>query len=169
MLADCTGLSRSRVNRIKNRRAVPTVRESLLMSRALELPVQALFWLTEDRDRLADAPAAGLETHPVAGEATPPGTPPGEGQLKSGLRALLAQRELSGADMACMTGLPYAALLRILQDQMDPPLPYALRIARALDVPIDAFFSLRFEEPHHPKRRDPHAALRDPETPAEPA
>ncbi|MCK6555723.1 helix-turn-helix domain-containing protein [Candidatus Binatia bacterium] len=46
-LAGRAGLSRLRVNRIKNRRIRPTVRDALLISRALGVPVGALFRLAD--------------------------------------------------------------------------------------------------------------------------
>jgi transcriptional regulator with XRE-family HTH domain len=45
-LADATGLSRLRVNRLKNRLARPTVREALLISAALGVRIEDVFSLT---------------------------------------------------------------------------------------------------------------------------
>jgi len=42
-LAARAGLSRAHVNRLKNRRIRPTLRDALLVSRALGLEVEALF------------------------------------------------------------------------------------------------------------------------------
>lgn len=47
-LAIRTGLSRLRVNRIKNRRVRPTVRDALMISRALGEPVRAVFRLVDE-------------------------------------------------------------------------------------------------------------------------
>lgn len=47
-LAAHAGLSRLRVNRIKNRRTRPTVRDALVISRALGVPVRAVFRLVGD-------------------------------------------------------------------------------------------------------------------------
>lgn len=44
-LASRTELSRTRINRIKNGRGAPTVREALLLGAALSLPVRAIFSL----------------------------------------------------------------------------------------------------------------------------
>lgn len=53
-LAARAGLPRMRVNRIKNRRARPTVAEALRIGAALGLRVEQVF-------RLDDAPADGVE------------------------------------------------------------------------------------------------------------
>ena len=45
-LAERAGMSRVRVNRIKNRRTRPTVGDALVIGRAFGLPVRALFELT---------------------------------------------------------------------------------------------------------------------------
>lgn len=42
-LASRTGLGRSRINRIKNRRAEPSVGEALLIARALDVHLRELF------------------------------------------------------------------------------------------------------------------------------
>jgi len=42
-LATATGFSRSRINRVKNGRARPTVRDALLIGQALGLTVDGLF------------------------------------------------------------------------------------------------------------------------------
>ncbi len=47
-LAGRTGISRERINRIKNRRARPTVGEALLISGALHVSVTDIFFLPED-------------------------------------------------------------------------------------------------------------------------
>ena len=44
-LAEATGIGRARVNRLKNRRATPTVGEALRIARALDVPVERIFWL----------------------------------------------------------------------------------------------------------------------------
>ena len=46
-LARRTGLSRPRINRLKNRRAQPSVREALLLSDALGVEVEQLFRLEQ--------------------------------------------------------------------------------------------------------------------------
>ena len=46
-LAERAGIERSRINRLKNRRARPTVGDALLISAALGVPVASIFWLTE--------------------------------------------------------------------------------------------------------------------------
>lgn len=48
VLASHTGIERARVNRLKNRRALPTVREALLIGAVLGLPIDAIFWLAAD-------------------------------------------------------------------------------------------------------------------------
>ena len=48
-LAAHTGLSRARINRLKNRRARPTVGDALLISRALGVPVARIFALSRER------------------------------------------------------------------------------------------------------------------------
>jgi transcriptional regulator with XRE-family HTH domain len=47
VLAVEAGISRSRVNRLKNRRARPTVRDALLIAAALGVPVETVFWLDQ--------------------------------------------------------------------------------------------------------------------------
>lgn len=42
-LARRAGITRSRLNRIKNRRISPTVRDALLISRALQSPLSSVF------------------------------------------------------------------------------------------------------------------------------
>jgi len=42
-LARLTGLARSRINRLKNHRITPTLRDALLISDALSAPVEAIF------------------------------------------------------------------------------------------------------------------------------
>jgi transcriptional regulator with XRE-family HTH domain len=49
-LAARTGLSRVRVNRIKNCRIQPTVRDALLLSDELGVAVSDIFWLEEKGD-----------------------------------------------------------------------------------------------------------------------
>jgi transcriptional regulator with XRE-family HTH domain len=49
-LARVTGLSRPRINGIKNRRVKPTVRDALLISNALRVPVEQLFSLVGEQD-----------------------------------------------------------------------------------------------------------------------
>jgi DNA-binding XRE family transcriptional regulator len=50
VLAAHTGIERARINRLKNRRALPSVREALLISSVLSIPIDAIFWLaTDDR------------------------------------------------------------------------------------------------------------------------
>ena len=49
-LAARTGLSRLRVNRIKNRRVRPTVRDALVISRALGVRVRAVFRLVDEAE-----------------------------------------------------------------------------------------------------------------------
>ena len=44
-LAMRAGLSRAHVNRVKNRRARPTIETALRISRALDRPVEAIFLL----------------------------------------------------------------------------------------------------------------------------
>ena len=53
-LAAATGLGRSRVNRIKNGRVVPTVGEALRIGRALSLSVAELFYLDGSRRYFRD-------------------------------------------------------------------------------------------------------------------
>ena len=48
-LATRAGLSRAHANRVKNRRVRPTLRDALLISRALDVPVEAIFDLADDR------------------------------------------------------------------------------------------------------------------------
>ena len=48
-LAVRTGLSRTHVNRLRNRRVRPTLRDGLLISTALDLPVEAVFQVDEAR------------------------------------------------------------------------------------------------------------------------
>jgi len=47
-LAMRAGLSRAHVNRIKNGRARPTTRDALLISSALEAPIEEVFHLPDD-------------------------------------------------------------------------------------------------------------------------
>ncbi len=51
-LARRTGLSRPRINRLKNRRAQPSVREALLLSDALGVEVEQLFSLEQASEDL---------------------------------------------------------------------------------------------------------------------
>jgi len=51
-LAERTGLSRSRVNRIKNRRLAPTVHDALRIARALERAVEEVFVLEAGADEI---------------------------------------------------------------------------------------------------------------------
>ena len=46
-LAARTGLSRGHVNRLRNRRVRPTLRDGLLISAALEVQVEAVFQVDE--------------------------------------------------------------------------------------------------------------------------
>jgi transcriptional regulator with XRE-family HTH domain len=46
-LAARAGISRPRVNRLKNRRARPSVRDALLVSAALDVPVARVFALVD--------------------------------------------------------------------------------------------------------------------------
>jgi transcriptional regulator with XRE-family HTH domain len=50
-LAEHAALDRSRINRLKNRRARPTVRDALLIGDALGVPVAGVFWLTDPHRR----------------------------------------------------------------------------------------------------------------------
>jgi transcriptional regulator with XRE-family HTH domain len=50
------GVSRSRVNLIKNRRAMPTIREALLIAQALDMQVEQVFVLTD-----SGAPARAVD------------------------------------------------------------------------------------------------------------
>jgi transcriptional regulator with XRE-family HTH domain len=47
ILAERAGIERSRINRLKNRQARPTVGDALRISAALGLPVASIFWLSE--------------------------------------------------------------------------------------------------------------------------
>lgn len=47
-LAMRTGLSREHVNRLKNGRTRPTIRDGLLLSRVLEVPVESIFELGDE-------------------------------------------------------------------------------------------------------------------------
>lgn len=47
-LAARTGLSREHVNRLRNRRVRPRLRDGLLISTALDVPVETVFQLDED-------------------------------------------------------------------------------------------------------------------------
>ena len=47
-LAARTGLSREHVNRLKNGRVRPTLRDGLLISEASGLPIEAIFELADD-------------------------------------------------------------------------------------------------------------------------
>ena len=47
-LAARSGLSREHVNRLKNRRTRPTIRDALLLGRALGVPIDAIFELVDE-------------------------------------------------------------------------------------------------------------------------
>ena len=48
-LAAHTGLSREHLNRLRNRRVRPTLRDGLLISTALGVPVESIFQLDDDQ------------------------------------------------------------------------------------------------------------------------
>ena len=63
-LARRTGLSRPRINRLKNRRAQPSVREALLLSDALGVEVEQLFRLEQPSEDLnISVPLASFRSH----------------------------------------------------------------------------------------------------------
>jgi transcriptional regulator with XRE-family HTH domain len=57
-LAALTGLSRARINRLKNHRARLTVRDALLIARALTAPLTETFLVETDTAPGTDAPDA---------------------------------------------------------------------------------------------------------------
>jgi hypothetical protein len=54
----------------------------------------------------------------------------------------LRRRQWSHADLAAVTELPYPVVRRLVRPGCNPPLEYALRIARVLDTPVESLFSL---------------------------
>jgi len=65
-LAARTGIARSRVNRIKNRRSEPTVAEALAICTALERRVAEVFVLGDELDGSRPSTAPPLPTRPAA-------------------------------------------------------------------------------------------------------
>jgi len=59
--------------------------------------------------------------------------------------AELKRRQWSQADLAASTDIPYAVIRRVARLHSDPALDYALRISRALQVPVEALFTLAAE------------------------
>lgn len=62
--------------------------------------------------------------------------------IRNAVSAVLRERQWSHADLAAVTELPYLVVRRLVRDGSDPPLEYALRIARALQTPVEVLFSL---------------------------
>jgi len=54
-LAQLTGMTRLRVNRVKNRRSEPSVGEVLLIAHVLEVSPENIFFLEDTRDRQSAA------------------------------------------------------------------------------------------------------------------
>ena len=55
-------------------------------------------------------------------------------RLGNNVRAALAERRLSHADLAQLAELPYAVVQRLLRPDSNPYLDQAIRIARVLDL-----------------------------------
>lgn len=53
----------------------------------------------------------------------------------------LRRRQWSHADLAAIAELPYPVVRRLVRGN-NPPLEYALRVARVLDTPVESLFSL---------------------------
>ena len=68
------------------------------------------------------------------------------GGVHNRVSAILRRRQWSHADLAAVTELPYLVVRRLVRDGSDPPLEYALRIARALDTSVETLFSLETRE-----------------------
>jgi transcriptional regulator with XRE-family HTH domain len=62
--------------------------------------------------------------------------------VENRVTAVLRRRQWSRTDLAAGTELPYAVVRRIVRRGSNPPLEYALRIARVLDVPVETLFAL---------------------------
>ena len=60
----------------------------------------------------------------------------------SRLSAVLAERGLSARDLAMLTGLSERVVRRCLEPDRNPFLDVALRIARALDLPMATLYRL---------------------------
>jgi transcriptional regulator with XRE-family HTH domain len=56
--------------------------------------------------------------------------------------AELRRRQWSQADLAASTEIPYAVIRRLARPDSDPALDYALRISRALGLPVESLFTL---------------------------
>ena len=56
---------------------------------------------------------------------------------------VVRQQDWGWATLARRTGLPLHVLHRLRQSDTNPPLAVAERVARALDVPIEALWTLR--------------------------
>lgn len=81
----------------------------------------------------------------------------------NGLRLLLSEQELSLSDLAHLTAIPYPVIRRMAAAGSNPPLELALRIARVLELPVEAIFGLdegRDEEPPALSPLGRRAALR---------
>lgn len=62
--------------------------------------------------------------------------------VTNALRATLAERQISQMHLAEHTGIAYGKIRRILRPNSNPRLDDALRIANALEMPLEDLFHL---------------------------
>jgi hypothetical protein len=79
---------------------------------------------------LACSRAAAVRSRPV-----------GVRTVTNKVASALRRRQWSHADLAAVTELPYPVVRRLVRGT-NPPLEYALRIARVLDTPVESLFAL---------------------------
>lgn len=65
-----------------------------------------------------------------------------EGELRNTLKVERAKRDLTQADLASLAGITRRSVNAIESGRMVPSVLLALRIARALEVPVETIFSL---------------------------
>ncbi len=71
----------------------------------------------------------------------------GEPVVRNTMRVQRAIRDLTQADLAERAGITRASVNAIEGGRMVPSIYLALKLARALDVPVDELFSLSGAEP----------------------
>jgi transcriptional regulator with XRE-family HTH domain len=69
-------------------------------------------------------------------------TAPGMAHLRNRLRAELATRQMSLAELARLTEIPYPTVQRVARPHSNPFLDNALRIAKVLGVPLERLFRI---------------------------
>ena len=62
------------------------------------------------------------------------------------IKAILAERQLTQADLAELTGLSQQVVRRLCRIETNPSLLMALKVSSALEVPLDVLYSLRHSE-----------------------